>query len=117
MDSLRKGWAWIVDHAAALLGGLVVIVSAIWMWRSKQNEVNRLRDAIQVKDAERKVAVATTKKQAAIDRMDVLAVEATQQHAKLREHKKRIVEIRTREPIVQELSDEDLDRRLSDLGY
>ena len=117
MATIAKWMVWLKLHAGAVLSAVVSVVIALFAWRKRQERELALKDQLEIERAQRQIKVAEAKREFLVKRYGEATQEATLLAERIAEQKKRIVEVATSNPIPEGISNAELDRRLSDLGY
>jgi hypothetical protein len=102
------------DKILAALGAVATIFAFIFVWRWKKDHVNRLKDALSVKDAEKDMAVLNEKRRIANLRVEAKEGEVEEIDEKLAENRRTIVEARTS---AKDLDEEAILEEYRRLGY
>lgn len=102
------------DKILAALGAVVTIFAFIFVWRWKKDHVNRLKDALAVKGAEKDIAVLNEKRRIANLRVEEKEGEVEEIDARLADNRRAIVEARTS---AKDLDEEAILAEYRRLGY
>ena len=111
---MKAKLAWIKQHAAALLGGLVTLLAFIFVWRWKKDHVDRLKDALVVVKAEKDIAALGERRRIANLRVEEKEGEVEEIDAALADNRRAIVEART---AAKDLDEEAILAEYRKLGY
>jgi hypothetical protein len=108
-------WRWLLDNPVALASAIGGLVGAYLMWKSRQNRVSELEDAILVQASRTKIAKAEATAELLEKQSDGLEPRVVELKKQIVESKRRVLEIHDGAS-VQELSDEDIAKRFSEAG-
>lgn len=114
---MKKAWLWVKKHITSILGVIVAALVGWLAWGSMKRRTGKLKDEVALAKAERDLKALNVRRDTAVERMGEKAADARALKSELRDTKKKIVEIRERKPIVETLTDDELDKRLEKLGY
>jgi hypothetical protein len=114
VNKIKLAWFWVKDNAVAVLGFIAIVLAFILYRKWKTDQVNSLKDAIAVSDAEKEIAVLEAEKEAIDTRVAEREVTINRIDKTLEENKRRIVEARTG---TKELSSEEILSEYERLGY
>ena len=116
MTFFKKVWAWIKKYPWALLVALVSLAGAALLLLSRQNSVESLDDAVQIRAAVREIARKEARARELEAQADSMAPEVERLKEEIAASKKRVMEIHNAEPL-QDKSDDDIARLFSDAGF
>jgi uncharacterized protein HemX len=114
MTKLKLAWWWVKDNAVAVLGFVAVALGFILYRKWKTDQVNTLKDAVAVSEAEKTIAVLEESKKAVDARVATREVEINRLDKELETNKRRIVEARTG---ATDLSGDEVLEEYRRLGY
>lgn len=111
---MKKAWNWIKDNVAAVAGFIAIALAFILYRKWKADQVNSLKDALVVSNAEKTIAVLEESKKAVDSRVAGREIEINEIDKNLEVNKRRIVEVRTG---LEKLTADEILEEYKRLGY
>lgn len=106
---------WLWSHPVALAGAAGTLVGAVLMLRSKQNQIGRLKDAVEVQRIRAAVARNEAKADALIERADTSAQEVDTLRGEIAASKRRAAEL-AHASSLEGKTDAEIAKLFSDVG-
>lgn len=82
MKQVKAVWAWVREHAVAILGGLATVMLGFLTWGAYERKVGKLKDTIKVEKALKSVAALEARRDAHIATESSLADDDARLEAK-----------------------------------
>lgn len=114
-QALKRAWQWLLDNPVALAGLIGTAVGAFFMWKSQQNKIKTLADAVEVQAQRKRIVAAEARAKVLEEQADAREPEVTELRQEIQESQKRVVELHDGVDVT-EMSDEEIARRFADSG-
>jgi hypothetical protein len=92
MDKLKKAWAWINKHATAVMFTIVGILLAGILWKYRKNQLNDVKDELEVSKALSEIGALNARRGALNERVEEEKTHIEEIDRKLLENKRVVVE-------------------------
>lgn len=114
MTALKKAWTWISGNVIAVLGFIIAVLAFILYQWWKTDQVNSLKDALVVSEAQKNIKALDVEQKAIGVRIEGREAEIDKIGKKLRKNRREIVEARTG---AKDLSTDEIMEAYLRLGY
>ena len=110
---MKKVWAWLKKYGALLLGGVLALLGAGWLWSRSKSKLGKVKDELAVAEATKEIARLKSAREA-IERMVGEKGEAlTLIDQKLDDNRLKIIQAHEGG---EDMTDEELATAFADLG-